>query len=729
MVEERPDVTLGVNQIDRLQGFRISPLVLENTGGLIGSSELVSDVNGLASGIEAYGSRVVWSDSVACFSTSAGVYCQEGNSNWNQTQAIASNDLAILGENPCSVFASGIVCEDASLVNSIGTSVTNYAIDIGGTEENLCVLTAFGSVHCVGEDYTGVERINDDIEPFIELWSSPKTVCGLTVSHALYCWGESSGPNGQASTTDNWLPVKVDIGVDAIASDISLSPDHACALRNSGKAVCWGAGTDGQLGYGFTSDSDTYRLVEVANWVEFEQITTGAAHSCAMNSLGGVMCWGDNSYGQLGDGTTTSRTTPVNVTILPSWLDVVEVHAVRDGTCVVDETYGLWCWGNNANGQLGLNQSITVAATPQPIRFPSSAALYIEGMRNSTLFGAPLVNQSSTSHRWYTNNSGGSDDVNLSISVGVAAVYSQHVFNLTRNTSSVNIQPTLNGGPYQFSIVPDLPAGMSIGASNGTIWGMPTQPHDLTNHSIYVENNSGYDQVKIVLQVHDIPPTIVYPSSSYSLVRNWSIEPIIPSAQDGDMERVLVNTPLPEGLELTSRVSDSAVSTGWSNTCTIRDEILKCWGANSEGQLGIGSYVDQNTPQSVLLGTGRTAVSVSGGASHVCAILDNGSLMCWGNNFYGQLGIGSTIDQNTPTTVSLGIGRTAVSVDTGDYHTCAVLDNGSLFCWGWNAYGQLGINSTTQQTTPQHVFLGNGRKAVSVSLGDIIPVQFSMTAR
>jgi alpha-tubulin suppressor-like RCC1 family protein len=221
----------------------------------------------------------------------------------------------------------------------------------------------------VGEDYTGVERINDDIEPFIELWSSPKTVCGLTVSHALYCWGESSGPNGQASSTDNWLPVKLDIGVDAIASDISLSPDHACALRNSGKAVCWGAGTDGQLGYGFTSDSDTYRVVEVANWVEFEQITTGAAHSCAMNSLGGVMCWGNNSYGQLGDGTTTRRTTPVNVTILPSWLDVVEVHAVRDGTCVVDETYGLWCWGNNANGQLGLNQSITVAATPQPIRF------------------------------------------------------------------------------------------------------------------------------------------------------------------------------------------------------------------------------------------------------------------------------------------------------------------------------------------------------------------------
>ena len=122
-------------------------------------------------------------------------------------------------------------------------------------------------------------------------------------------------------------------------------------------------------------------------------------------------------------------------------------------------------------------------------------------------------------------------------------------------------------------------------------------------------------------------------------------------------------------------------------------------GGNGNGQLGIGSNTNQNTPQQVSLGTGRSAMSVSTGPSHTCAILDDGSLKCWGYNYYGQLGIGSTTNQNTPQLVSLGTGRTAVGVSRGYYHTCAVLDDGSLKCWGYNAQGQLGIGSNTNQNT------------------------------
>ena len=77
------------------------------------------------------------------------------------------------------------------------------------------------------------------------------------------------------------------------------------------------------------------------------------------------------------------------------------------------------------------------------------------------------------------------------------------------------------------------------------------------------------------------------------------------------------------------------------------------------------------------LGSGRTAVAIGSGRSHACAILDNGSVSCWGDGGYGQLGHGGTSWKNNPTlTNSLGTGRTAVALSSGEYHTCAILDNG-----------------------------------------------------
>ncbi|MBT7459911.1 MAG: hypothetical protein HN794_02590, partial [Euryarchaeota archaeon] len=114
-----------------------------------------------------------------------------------------------------------------------------------------------------------------------------------------------------------------------------------------------------------------------------------------------------------------------------------------------------------------------------------------------------------------------------------------------------------------------------------------------------------------------------------------------------------------DGMYFTSQDLDSQnfLSLGMSHTCAIFLEGLKCWGSNNDGRLGIGSYTNQNTPQLVDLGVGRTAVSVSLGFYHTCAILDDGSLKCWGSNSYGQLGIGtsgSTTTQTTPQLVDLG---------------------------------------------------------------------------
>ena len=104
----------------------------------------------------------------------------------------------------------------------------------------------------------------------------------------------------------------------------------------------------------------------------------------------------------------------------------------------------------------------------------------------------------------------------------------------------------------------------------------------------------------------------------------------------------------------------------------------------------------------VNLGTGRTATAISAGYEHTCALLDNASVKCWGRNDYGQLGIDNTNDigddsgeMDVLPTVNLGTGRTATAIAAGLRHSCALLDNASVKCWGHNYYGQLGIGNTT----------------------------------
>ena len=135
------------------------------------------------------------------------------------------------------------------------------------------------------------------------------------------------------------------------------------------------------------------------------------------------------------------------------------------------------------------------------------------------------------------------------------------------------------------------------------------------------------------------------------------------------------------------------------HNCAVLDNgDLKCWGSGSSGQLGHGANTNLNAPPSTAidLGTGRTAVAVATGVHFTCAILDNGDLKCWGRDFEGQLGNGPGSNAYTyapsSTAIDLGTGRTAVAVSAGYYHACAVLDNGELKCWGKDDYGQLGLS-------------------------------------
>jgi alpha-tubulin suppressor-like RCC1 family protein len=181
-----------------------------------------------------------------------------------------------------------------------------------------------------------------------------------------------------------------------------------------------------------------------------------------------------------------------------------------------------------------------------------------------------------------------------------------------------------------------------------------------------------------------------------------------------------------------------AIAAGGSHTCAILDNAsVRCWGYGLGGQLGYGDtnhIGDDEAPGSVgpvNLGSGRTARAITAGSDHTCAILDNGSVRCWGHGGVGQLGYGNTHtigDNETPGSVGpvdLGPGRTARAIAAGGSHTCAILDNGSVRCWGLGGFGQLGYGDTNHIGDDEApgsvgpVNLGPGRTARAITAGDL----------
>jgi hypothetical protein len=181
-----------------------------------------------------------------------------------------------------------------------------------------------------------------------------------------------------------------------------------------------------------------------------------------------------------------------------------------------------------------------------------------------------------------------------------------------------------------------------------------------------------------------------------------------------------------------------AITAGSGHTCAIlEDNSVRCWGFNLDGRLGlgrvdsIGDDESPGTPGPVNLGPGRTARAISAGGSHTCALLDNGAVRCWGFGGNGRLGYGKIADigrtpDATPDTVgpvNLGEGRTATAISAGFGHTCAVLDNGGVLCWGFSGDGRLGYGTANDvgddelpgMVTP--VNLGPGRTAKAINAG------------
>src|SRR5439155_650095 len=126
----------------------------------------------------------------------------------------------------------------------------------------------------------------------------------------------------------------------------------------------------------------------------------------------------------------------------------------------------------------------------------------------------------------------------------------------------------------------------------------------------------------------------------------------------------------------------------------------KCWGGNFSGQLGDGTTTNRSTAD--LVDGLRIVTGVAAGNAHSCALTGAGAVKCWGYNDYGQLGDGTTTERHTPDFVD-GSTHLVTAVAAGFYHTCALTDPGAVKCWGYNGYGQLGDGTTASRSTPDFV--------------------------
>ena len=169
------------------------------------------------------------------------------------------------------------------------------------------------------------------------------------------------------------------------------------------------------------------------------------------------------------------------------------------------------------------------------------------------------------------------------------------------------------------------------------------------------------------------------------------------------------------------------VSASVSNSCAITGNDLLCWGTNYYGQLGDGTTTDYLQPHKSLV-TGATALAVA--PSFGCAVVGAGALDCCGRNNSGQLGIGNTMDHLSPTRVLAGSVVSACTTIAEDEleHACAVLQSGELRCWGNNQHGQLGDGSQVYRDAPVTA-LSSGARQVACGPRDTCAVMDDGTLR
>jgi alpha-tubulin suppressor-like RCC1 family protein len=224
----------------------------------------------------------------------------------------------------------------------------------------------------------------------------------LSSDNKAYCWGNNSnGQLGNGSNTNTSAPTTVILPAGVNFSQLVAGGLHTCALGSDGKVYCWGYNFFGQVGNGSDTNSSTPTAVILPSGVSISQVAAGENHTCGLSSDSKVFCWGNNEYGQLGNGTDTNSPTPIAV-ILPSGVSISQVVARGDHTCGMGSDSKVYCWGVNYDGQLG-NGTDKNSSTPSVVLLPSGMGFsqIVAGGNHTCALGS-----NSKVYCWGLNDSG-----------------------------------------------------------------------------------------------------------------------------------------------------------------------------------------------------------------------------------------------------------------------------------------------------------------------------------
>jgi len=426
--------------------------------------------------------------------------------------------------------------------------------------------------------------------------------------------------NGTVEKTYTSVQKKIITWPTDISGQMSASgTNRTCAIVTS-SVYCWGYNAYGQLGNGQyigTGDRETASSVDSTIPVKVVQepgvmegkrivkIFVAQFHSCALSDDGQMFCWGDNLYGQLGDGTTTLSAVPVRVGGALASKTITDIGGSGNTTCAIAEGK-IYCWGQNHKGQLGLNSTGGTHTSP---------ALVTAGNTSTTLPTSYTATALSTS--------GSRSFLMCAVADGKAYCWGQNdVGSVGNNTGSANATVNLPTKVYDSGVL-----------SGKTVTSLSQDGYNTASGG-----SSGFAHVCAVAS-----------GSVYCWGDNSNGQLGDNSTTDRKAPVAVVAT----GSEVLSGKTVQEVQVGLRHSCARADGAVYCWGSNSSGQLGDGTSTQRNKPVTVSQQTGAltssNVISIGAGANRGCAVVSDGRTFCWGLNTSGQIGDGTKINRNVPT--------------------------------------------------------------------------------